>query len=98
MSLPLIKGGDQTMQLVQTKWKSEIDPVLNNPLTNPVILKDVSLINGVTVVNHRLGRTMQGWIVSDLNAAAQIYRSQPFNNLTITLTSSAACVVNLVVF
>ena len=40
----------------------------------------------------------QGWIISDQSAAASIYRSAAFNDLTLTLTSSAPCTINLVVY
>jgi hypothetical protein len=41
---------------------------------------------------------MQGWMITDINAAAAIYRSAPLNNLTLTLNASAACIVNIGVF
>ena len=98
MALTYFQSTVQPLQLMQTQWQSQLNPVLANPLTNPRILKNVALIDGVTVINHGLGAVQQGWIISDINAAASIYRSAPFNNLTLSLTSSAACVVNLVVY
>jgi hypothetical protein len=98
MALPLIKDSDSNFQLMQTQWKAQLDPVLAKPLSRSNILANVALVNGVNVINHLLGRVQQGWIVSDITAAAMIYRSQPFNNKTLTLTSNAACTVNLVVF
>lgn len=96
--LPKIKDDNQAFQLMQDKWASQLNPLLAKPLSSASILKGVILSNGVTVVNHLLGRTMQGWYISDIDASASIYRSQPFNDLTLTLTSNAACTVNLVVF
>lgn len=98
MSLPLQKTSLLPLSLLQTQWKSQLDPVLANPMTAMAILKDVSLINGVTVVNHGLQQKQQGWIIVDAQGAAQIYRSAPFNNLTLTLTSDAAVVVSIGVF
>lgn len=98
MNLPLIKDDNQTMQLIQTKWSSILNPLLAKPISSAGQLKGINLINGVTVVNHLLGRTMQGWIITDSDAASTIYRSQPFNNLTLTLTSNAACTVDIMVF
>lgn len=94
MALPLRLPNDQR----DTKWKSEIDPLLANTLNNCSILKDVNLITGVTVINHRLGHTMNGWFIVDIQGAAQIYRSAPFNNLTLTLTSDADVTCSLGVF
>jgi hypothetical protein len=79
-------------------WASTLNPIIANPLNGTTILKSIELTNGVTVVNHLLGRLMQGWFIVDINAAATIYRSQPMNNLTLTLTSSAAVTVNIGVF
>ena len=83
-----------------TKWSSELNPLLANPLNNSQILENVVLIDGTNVINHKLGRVMQGWFIIDQNAAASIYRvpTSPFNNLTLTLSSSAAVTVNIGVF
>ncbi len=97
MSLPFFKTNTVVDQL-QTKWKSELDPVLGNPMTNPGLLFGIPLVSGVNVINHLLGRTQQGWVITDINAAAMIFRSAPFNSKTLTLTSNAACTVDLMVF
>lgn len=83
---------------METKWKSILDPVIANNLNNVSILTEVSLINGVTVINHRLGKLLQGWFLLDINGAATIYRSAPFSTTTLTLTSNAAVVVDVGVF
>lgn len=98
MALPLQQTDDKDLSLLQTKWKSQIDPVLANPMTDMSILKNVNLIAGSTVINHLLGRNQQGWVVIDIQAPATIYRSAQFNNLTLTLTSSAAVTVSIGVF
>lgn len=98
MALPQIKGGDQTLQLIQTKWASELNPLLAKPLSKSLTLKDVKLINGVNTINHLLGRTQQGWIIADVDAIASIFRSQPYNDLTLTLTTNADCIVTLMVY
>lgn len=83
---------------MQSSWASEIDPVLRMPQTSGIFLKGVSLASGVTVINHLLGRMLQGWEITDITGAATVYRSQPKNALTLTLTSSAAVTVDLFVF
>lgn len=98
MSLPIFTTPNKDMMLMQTNWAADINPVLANPLSSGIFLKNVTLVNGVTTVNHLLARMQQGWIISDVNGAATIYRSQPFNNLTLTLTSNAAVTVTLYVF
>lgn len=98
MALPLFQTSIKELSLLETQWKSQLDPVLANPMTDMSILKDVALINGTTVVNHLLGRKQQGWVITDINGAATIHRSQPFNDKTLTLVSNAAVIVSLGVF
>lgn len=84
--------------LLLTTWASQLNPFLANPVNQVSVLENVVLKTGVNVVNHKLGETLQGWFIVDRNAAAEIYRSAPFNDLTLTLTSSAPVTVNLGVF
>ena len=91
MALP--QGLD--IQKMQNTWATALDPVIKNQLINGILIKDVSLINGITVINHRLSRQMQGWMIVDINAAATVYRSQPFNDKTLTLTSNAVALCNV---
>jgi hypothetical protein len=84
--------------LLQTKWSSILNPLLSNPLVSGILLKNISLITGSNVVNHKLGRNPQGWILIDIDASASIYRSGAFNDLTLTLVSDADCQVSLYVF
>lgn len=86
------------LPLMQTKWSSQLNPVLANPINNVSILKNISLKNGTTIIPHLLQRNPQGWFLTDIQGAATIYRSAPFNNLTLTLTSNAAVTVNIGVF
>lgn len=98
MSLPLFQSSDQTLNLLQTKWKSEIDPMLKNPLTDGLLIKNIVIINGTNVINHLLSRQMQGWVIVDQDGAASFYRSAPLNASTLTLTSVGACNIALWVF
>lgn len=97
-ALPIFKTDNKDMMLLQTKWAAELNAVLKNPITNPILLKDVSLTTGTNVINHRLGQTLQGWFITDIDGTAAIYRSAPKNNLTLTLISSANVTVDLAVF
>lgn len=96
--LPKYQTPDQALTLLQSAWASIIDPFLKNPIFKGNILKSVALINGVTIINHLLSREQQGYIITDQNAAASIYRSAAFNDKTLTLASNAAVVVNLYVY
>lgn len=97
-TLAFFQTSDKDLSLMQTNWRSVLNPVIAIPILAGVQLTNIALIDGVTVINTTLQRMMQGWILTDINASAIIYRSKPFNNLTLTLTSSAACIVNLWVY
>lgn len=98
MALPIFQDPNTNLMLLQTKWTAQLNPVLANPTTNLSILSGVSIITGVNVINHLLGQKQQGWIILDINAASTIYRSQPLNDKTLTLTASAPAVITLGVF
>jgi uncharacterized membrane-anchored protein len=83
---------------MQTVWKAAITPVIGNQINQGLLLLDVTLKDGATPINHLLGRTLVGWEIVDIDADASIYRSQPKNAQTLTLTSNMACVVSLWVF
>jgi len=94
MQLPL----KLTMDLMQTRWKSLLDPILENPINSISIIDNVALVTGNNVINHRLGRKQQGWLILDIDAASTIYRSADFNDKTLTLNASAAATIKLGVF
>jgi hypothetical protein len=94
MNLPLNLPDSQ----METKWKSILDPILQNPLNSVNILTNIQLVNGKNTINHLLGRVQQGWFLTDIQGAATIYRLSPFNNLTLVLMSNAEVVCNIGVF
>ena len=87
-----------TFPQLLTKWSSILNPLLANPFNNITILPTVSLTTGVNNINHLLGRMQKGWIIIDIQGPATVYRSQPFNNTTLTLTSSANVTLTIGVF
>lgn len=87
---------------LQTKWASILNPLLSNPILDSSMLQNVSLAVGNNVINHKLGRKLQGWkIIRMRSVFSQIYDTQDSNEmpeLTLNLNSSAAVVVDLEVF
>jgi hypothetical protein len=96
MQLP-IPNSTNTNQIL-TQWKSIIDPSLANPTNSMSILKNVNLVVGTNVLNHKLGVVQQGWFLTDIQGGSTIYRNAPFNDLTLSLYSSAAVTVSIGVF
>lgn len=85
---------------MQTKWASQINPVLANLLVQGQLLTDISLINGTTAVNHKLGRIPNGWfLVSPMGAATVYQAAQQINpTLTLSLVSNTAIQTSVWVF
>lgn len=101
MTLPIFISGNRDMVMMQTKWSAIIDPVLNFPVNNGIILQDVVLTTGDNTINHKLGRDLQGWFITRLRAAATIFDKQDANSfpqLTLVLNTSANVTVDMVVF
>jgi len=86
--------------LMQTSWAATLNPVIALPW-NSGILIDATLGVGQNIINHKLGRKLQGWIVVRKTAAASIYDSQNTNanpDVTLVLFSDSACTIKLLVF
>jgi hypothetical protein len=96
--LPIFQSMVKELMLLQTRWSSLINPVLDNPIVKGRIVREVAL--GVTSVevNHRLGRTPQGWLIIDSNANETVWRTSPLNQTTLELTASGPVTVSLYIF
>lgn len=96
--LPKFNGLGQGEELWQEAWKNIIDPVLQIPPNQGIFIKNKTLKSGLNVINTTLGRTQQGWIITDINSPVTIYRSAAFNQTTLTLTASGAVTISLWVY
>lgn len=88
-------------ELANPRWASELNPVLANPIVGGRLVKNISMITGVNIINHGLGDKIQGWIVIMNSAAATFYDSQATNprpQLTLILNASAPATISLYVF
>lgn len=86
---------------MQTKWATQLDPIISNPTVNNLILKNIHLSTGSNVINHKLGRVLQGWKPVRVRASATFYDTQDSNQtpqLTLVLVSSANVTIDLEVF
>jgi len=95
--MPLLSS-NLAWSLANKIWAQNLNPIVSNLMNQGKIIPNISLINGSVTFNHGLGRQMTGWYIVDIQSAATIYRSQPLNALTLTLTSNAAATVAVGVF
>lgn len=89
------------LPLMQTQWASQIEPVLNAPIVNGILLQNQVLTSGTNSINHKLGRKLIGWVPVRVRASATLFDTQDSNQtpqLTLQLTASADVVVDIWVF
>lgn len=99
--LPQFQSDDVPFQLMQNAWATAINPILTNPVSVGAVLKNVPLIVGANVINHKLGRKLQGWYITRKRTQAGVYDTQDTNgmpDLTLQLVSDAVVTVDLYVF
>ena len=69
MSLPL----QLPWSTAQTRWKSQLDPLIVNPMVNGQMLTGITLAaNTPLAINTLLSRVQQGWVVVDNSASCTV--------------------------
>jgi hypothetical protein len=70
--------------------------IINNAELDYVDVNTTALTGGAnTQVAHKLGRKPVGWRITDIDAAATVYRAAAFDSSFLTLHASANCNVKL---
>lgn len=100
MALTYFQSTIQPLQLLQTQWKSQIDPVLSNTIVNGHQLTGVPLVSGNNTINTHLGQKYQGYFITGMRGAfAQVFEVVTGNTaLTLTLNSSGTTTVDIWVY
>ncbi len=102
MTVPQVRSigsADRSVRALHDSLRALRDWIAGRPHVDSVELVGVELAVGTNSVPHALGRRLRGWIITERDAAADIYRVPGASpELTLMLESSAAVVVNLVVF
>jgi hypothetical protein len=87
------------LELMQTVWAQQLNPLIANVLTQGVAITGIKLAATTPlVIPTTLSRMQQGWIITDINANAVVWRTAPFNSQNITLEASAAATISIWVF
>jgi hypothetical protein len=97
-----LQSEDPVVNKLQDQLKLAVNPVLLNPLISGHLLEDVELTaNAQTIVQHKLGRTLKGWMICRQDELAGIYDMQADNatpDKTLSLVSTTDVTVSLWVF
>lgn len=97
-STPNLQSSDRVQNQTAQNIIQNLNQLLKNPLTQGNLLTGIALVSGANVIQHKLGRQIQGWVLVDVTSVITLYRSAPMNDATLTLTSSASSTVSLYVF
>jgi hypothetical protein len=88
-----------TLPLLQTQWAALLNPVLANPILQGLQLTGIKLLaNTPFVINHLLSRNQIGYFITDITSNANVWRTAPLNNKTLTLEASANTTLALWVY
>lgn len=90
------------LSLMQNRWAEIIQPVVDKPFNSGLILESITVASGDNIINHKLGKKLQGWIVKRMrNGFIQLYDKQDSNIMpdrTLVLNSSGSGLIDLIVF
>ncbi len=98
--LPDVYTEIRELSQMQSRWSSIIQPVLDLPQNNSVLLQNVVLSTS-SVINHTLGRPLIGWNIVRQRGSAVVYDRQDINQVpdrTLLLSASSGVSVDLIVF
>jgi len=100
MSLPIFHTEIKELAMMETRWASQLNPILSNPMNSSYTLKDVQLSVGSNTINHLQGKPLNGYIITGMRGGfSQIYdEPSTMPKLHLILNSSAAVVVNILVY
>lgn len=96
VSLRKFLSSNSEITSLQANTDDAIRSIASNDLLNGVIIS-VSLASGSNQIAHTLGKVPQGYLVIRKSAVSDIYDTGMTLNI-LTLNSSAACDVKLLVF
>lgn len=99
--LARVQTSDRDVNQLQENVIRSVEPVIENPIVDGLLLQSVPLTFGANSINHKLGRNLVGWHITRMRAPAIIYDTQDTNlmpGLTLALVTSAAVTVDLYVF
>lgn len=99
-SMKTISPEDYDMEVIQKNTKDFVQQLETNILLDGVLLSDIALTSASpTLINHKLGRDYQGYIITKLNANSVVYETtSTYPSKHLTLSCSADCTISIYIF
>lgn len=86
--------------LLETQWSSQLNPVIEAPLVNGNLIRNITVVSGSNDIIHKLARAYKGWIVTGMHGSfVQLYdtpNSMPSKVLTLNANASGS--IDLFIF
>lgn len=82
-----IKTDQRDVEQLQSNCAQQFTAIKDCPFLSGAAVS-ASLVTGSNKVDNPLQRTIQGWIITDRDSAATVYKSTS-DNFTVTLVASA---------
>ena len=92
---------DDDIESVQDAIENAFRSFEDCPLLDGYMIKDVTLVAGDNIIEHKLGRELQGYMITRNSVAVDLHDEQEGNgdkDKTLMLNSSADVIVNIWVF
>lgn len=99
VSLAQVQSNDRTINQLQQNIGLVVTQLQNQILNIPSngIFITTTLVAGNNIINQNLQRVPQGYMITDIDAAATIYRVN-YAKFTVTLNSSAPTTITMYLF
>lgn len=96
----VIRTTVRDIQKLQDALARVFNAIQTKEILDGRLISDIVIETGTPKeINHGLGKPIRGWIITDINADANVYRSASTTpNSTFVLNASANCTVSLWVF
>mgnify|MGYP007071572762 CR=1 FL=1 len=101
MNFKTINGINGDLAQIQDNVRDIHQVLIQNPLMDGIMIKDQTITSGTPLqIKHRLDRKIIGWVVTEKNADARVWRTNPtvLADQILELNSSANVTINLFVF
>lgn len=94
-----VSSDNESVNTLYRNLNEFVKQLTNNPLLGGQYLKDVQLSSAPTLVNHSLGQTWQGYIITRQTGLVNIASERTiYDNKNIKLTADTGVTVDLWIF
>lgn len=96
-----IWSGEQEVTRLQSHIKTTLNPLLELPISDGILIKNLTINTSDTLIDHKLGRKPEGFLITRLRTNAVIYESATSNdedNRMIILIASATATADIYFF